>query len=69
MEELRRRGVSCPVVIASGAGVHPARKERLERRCQAFIKKPYDLGEFLTTVRRVLDGGKAEPSQPEKDEA
>jgi PAS domain S-box-containing protein len=69
LEELRRRGVSCPVVIASGAGVHPARKERLERRCQAFIKKPYDLGEFLTTVRRVLDGGKAAPSQPERDEA
>ncbi|SMC20316.1 PAS domain S-box-containing protein [Desulfacinum hydrothermale DSM 13146] len=55
LEEMGRRGISCPVVIASGAGLDPAKKKRLEKACHAFIKKPYDLQEFLTTVRRVLD--------------
>ncbi len=45
------------VVIASGYAADAQVKASLESGAQGYVAKPFRLGELLSTVRKVLDGG------------
>ncbi len=59
LERLRDLDAGCPVVITSGARLPAPQQRRLEEMADTFIKKPYELKEFLSVVRRVLDRGRS----------
>ena len=45
------------VLIASGHSVNGQAEELLETGAKGFLGKPYDMRQFLTTVREVIDKG------------
>jgi len=55
MEELLRMHPGLKVIIASGYAVNGRTKEALDAGAEGFIRKPYELGQMLGVVRKVLD--------------
>lgn len=55
MEELLRIHPRLKVIIASGYAVNGRTKEALDAGAEGFIRKPYELGQMLGVVRKVLD--------------
>jgi two-component system cell cycle sensor histidine kinase/response regulator CckA len=54
LQQIRDRGLTCPVVLASGY-TDPGLEHRLESGAfQGFLRKPYAIAELLDTVEGVL---------------
>jgi DNA-binding response OmpR family regulator len=59
MNELLRRDPGLKIVIASGYAADEGEADLLEAGAKGFVKKPYNIKEVITRVRRVLDGKSA----------
>jgi DNA-binding NarL/FixJ family response regulator len=47
---------SVKVLLSSGFSVEGPARQILERGCNGFIQKPFDLQTFSEKMRRILDG-------------
>lgn len=47
-----------PVMLSSGYAINGQATEIMERGCNGFIQKPFNLSELSQKVRKVLDGVK-----------
>ena len=52
------------VILSSGYSFNDEVGRMMERGCQAFIQKPFDIGEFSQKIRDVLGAGKMRLSPP-----
>ena len=50
------------VILSSGYGINEEITSVMQRGCQAFIQKPFDVRVFSKTIRDVLGGGKTRAS-------
>ncbi|MFA6222928.1 MAG: PAS domain S-box protein [Desulfomonilaceae bacterium] len=57
LTEILRVNPEARVLIASGHSMNGEVRELLESGAKGFLGKPYDMGQFLTTVREVIDNG------------
>ena len=57
LAEILRVNPEARVLIASGHSVNGQAEELLETGAKGFLGKPYDMRQFLTTVREVIDKG------------
>jgi len=65
-EELKRLDPAVRVLLSSGYSVEGQAKEMLERGCQGFIQKPFNLNGLRRSLRAILDGSKGKgPQSPE----
>ena len=55
LKELLKLDPGARVLVASGYSADGPTKEALESGARWFVSKPYDMGQLLQTVRRVLD--------------
>lgn len=53
-DELIARGIGTPIVFVSARADDSLRRRALERGAIAYYVKPFDEGELITTIRRVL---------------
>jgi DNA-binding NarL/FixJ family response regulator len=44
------------VLLSSGYSINGKASEVLQRGCNGFIQKPFDMKEFSGKIREVLDG-------------
>jgi two-component system, cell cycle sensor histidine kinase and response regulator CckA len=55
LKELLKINPGARVVVASGYSADGPMKEALEGGARGFVSKPFDMGQLLQTVRKVLD--------------
>ncbi len=55
---LRHMKPSQPVILSSGYAIEGLAAEIMQRGCNAFIQKPFNLNDLSKTVRAVLDGNR-----------
>jgi len=54
-DALRARSPNLPVILSSGYAMSDAAMEIMQRGCNGFIQKPYNLSELSQKIRSVLD--------------
>jgi two-component system, cell cycle sensor histidine kinase and response regulator CckA len=57
LRELLKINPGARVLVASGYSADGPTKEALEGGARGFVSKPFDMGQLLQTVRKVLDEG------------
>ena len=55
LEELLKINPGAKVLVASGYSADGPTKEALQGGAKGFVSKPFDMGQLLQTVRKVLD--------------
>lgn len=55
-EILKKANPSMKCILASGYSINGQAAEIMKKGVEAFIQKPFTMGELATVVRRVLDG-------------
>jgi DNA-binding NtrC family response regulator len=55
-DRLKEIDPSVKVLLSSGFSVEGPARQILERGCNGFIQKPFDLQTFSEKMRRILDG-------------
>jgi two-component system, cell cycle sensor histidine kinase and response regulator CckA len=55
------------VILSSGYSINHEITSLMERGCQGFIQKPFDIGSFSKKIRDVLAGGEIQTSPPPTD--
>lgn len=57
---LKKVSPSMKCILASGYSINGQATEIMKKGVEAFIQKPFSMGELATVVRRVLDGGNSD---------
>lgn len=52
---IRQSEPDLPVILSSGYAVNGQAEKILQRGCNGFIQKPYNIAELSQKVRKVLD--------------
>ena len=55
LKELLKINPRARVLVASGYSANGPTKEALKGGARGFVSKPFDMGQMLQTVRKVLD--------------
>lgn len=55
-DHLKRINPGVKVLLSSGYSINGRAREMLDRGCDGFIQKPFDLAELSGRVRSILDG-------------
>lgn len=62
LQELRRRGVLCPVILLTALGAVDDRVEGLNSGADDYIVKPFDFAELLARVQAVVRRSSVRPA-------
>jgi PAS domain S-box-containing protein len=62
-DRIREIAPDIPVLLSSGYSINGKAKEIIERGCNGFIQKPFNLSELSQKIRRIVKAGG--PSDPE----
>ena len=55
LEEILRVDPDARILIASGYSEQGQGKDILAKGAMGFVEKPYDIGELLEAIRKILD--------------
>lgn len=62
-DQIRKRQPEIPVILSSGYAINGRATEIMERGCNGFIQKPFNLTELSKKIREILEA----TSQPDQD--
>jgi CheY-like chemotaxis protein len=57
-DRIRQIAPALPVLLSSGYSINGQAAEILERGCNGFIQKPFDINELDRKIRSVLESSK-----------
>lgn len=60
-DKLKELDPGVKVLLSSGYSLDGQATEIMERGCDGFIQKPFDLDELALQIRQILDGSKPPP--------
>ena len=66
-ETLKSIHADVKVILSSGYSINHEITGIMERGCQGFIQKPFDIGSFSKKIREVLAGGELQTPPPPAD--
>jgi CheY-like chemotaxis protein len=56
-DRIRELAPDMPVLLSSGYSINGQARKIIDRGCNGFIQKPFDINELSQAIRRILDEG------------